>query len=58
MTTLIIIIEREALISIVSHEELLQAFLSLFVHVKTTIGRSKKLRNKNGGMELITPWYY
>ena len=46
MTTLVIIIERESLLSTVAHIELIQLFLSLFVHVKTIFGRRKKTQNK------------
>ena len=46
MTTLVIIIEQEALISAWAHEELLQPLLSLFFHVKTTIGCIKQIRKK------------
>ena len=46
MNTLVIIIEQEALISTGAHEEPLQDFLLLFVHVKTIIGCSKQIRNK------------
>ena len=46
MTTLVIIIKREALFSVGAHRELLQVLLSLFVHVKTIIGHSKQIRNK------------
>ena len=46
MTTLVIIIKLEALLSTGSHGELLQYFLSLFVHVKTITRCSKQIRNK------------
>ena len=50
MTTLVIIIKQEALISTGAHKELLQDFLSLFVHVKKIFGHSKKIQNKK--------WWY
>ena len=34
MTTLVIIIKREALLSTGAHGEMIQDFLSLFIHVK------------------------
>ena len=46
MTTLVIIIELEALIFTGAHGELFQYFLSLFLHIKTIIGRSKQIQNK------------
>ena len=46
MTTLVIIIELEALIFTGAHGELFQYFLSLFFHIKTIIGRSKQIQNK------------
>ena len=46
MTTLVIIIELEALIFTGTHGELFQYFLSLFFHIKTIIGRSKQIQNK------------
>ena len=49
MTKLVIIIEQEALTSILSHGELLQYFFSPFVHVKRIIGRIKQIQNKKWG---------
>ena len=46
MTTMVIIIEQKALLSTGAHRELLQTFLSLFVHEKIIFGSRKQIRNK------------
>ena len=51
MTTLVIIVKKEALLSTGTHGELLQAFLSLFVHVKTIIGCSNQIKKWYNGTD-------
>ena len=57
MTLLVIMNQREALLSKLAHVELLQSFLLLFVHVKNNLDAASKYKTKNGAMEQITPLY-